>query len=219
MKKALSVILAIAVIFSLGTTTFAAEANFENEFNPDDFFSKARLVSYDGTTVEFKAVEVSNTQETTSTLVTIVATTPEETTSLRKTLAKRGSNYREIWDGNKYAKLYMTVVFEDGSASKGTTRRITRCYGGVQGGESGTSLGSNVYMTKQRLTYGADGPGPTGSVVSSTDKYPSPGARTFSYSTVTPWVYTSSYKNLGANFTVYFKRGTGTWPITLDNNI
>ncbi len=113
----------------------------------------------------------------------------------------------------------MTVVFEDGSALKGSTRRVTRCYGGVQAAGSGTSIGSNVYMTQQRLTYGADGQDPTGTVVSSTDKYPSPGARTFSYSTVTPWVYTSSYKNLGATFTVYFKRGTSTWHKTLDNNI
>ncbi len=90
MKKALSFILALVVVFSLGTTAFAAEANISEEFNPDAFFRKAQLVSYDGTTAEFKTIETSGIQEKTSTVVAIAATTPEETISLKKSLAKRG---------------------------------------------------------------------------------------------------------------------------------
>lgn len=225
MKKLLSLLTAIIMVFSISSIALAATVS-ENAVFDASTLDNAELicVNADGSVnlriVEPRGRSITGNPLVSETLAKIIPLTDEARADLEAATRASNSNYREISDRSYQITLYSTTYFETKSTSSGTYKRLTGFSGGIRAGGSGPNVGSLVKIISSKIEYGAVGRKEEGGYASgATTINLSTSARTYSYQRTTSWILDASESIVGHNFIVVLRRGaTGNpWSTTLIN--
>lgn len=114
---------------------------------------------------------------------------------------------------------YTKYTYSDGKEYYG----INKVTGKIVGAQSGSYLGSNTYITKNRANIGQEGFTPSGYRSNSSPYEPSVSTRSWTFTAPSSWknypVADSSSNVIGCYYYITLTRGSESWKIELTNNI
>jgi competence protein ComGC len=242
MKKIISLVLVLAISIMTYVPAFAqTERNVTDKqidevvntgkiLNSTDeyiIFSKTEIVPSSSGYNIFSACKdkgIENSVNKIQTNVALVSLDGNVQKLLNAVNSNGGSVERSKSDGSYSATITTRVFYTEYNKNGKQYFGIDKVVGNIQGGGSGSNLGSNIKIIDNYATIGQEGLAPDGRHHICSDTYNiSVNKRNWTYYTPSSWdsvPVANTFDNYaGANYFVKLQRGTRSWDIAMSNDI